>query len=178
MWVRIMVLYNKWFNGSTHLHERSSDERVRYKQLLWVNLCSHWVLLIKKNQKKSQTIVITWKLHRNCLNTMICITMDKLNWTNHGHTFPHIIYTLYSHLSRVIKHSEFLMIDLNLYNIIDLAYICFWRVTIRAILPGRVLARISTLPKISRFWLCLRAVYDIVSLCFRNALEVLWIKAI
>ncbi len=88
---------------------------------------------------------------------MICITMGKLNWSNHGHTFPHIIYTLYSHLSRVIKHSEFLMIDLNLYNIIDLAYICFCRVTIRAIFPGRVLARISTLPKISRFgFVCVR----------------------
>ncbi len=68
------------------------------------------------------------------------------------------------------------MIDLHLYNIIDLAYICFCRATIRAIFPGRILARISdhvsTLPKISRFWLCLRAVYDVVSLCFRNALVV------
>ncbi len=65
------------------------------------------------------------------------------------------------------------MIDLNLYNIIDLAYICFCRVNMRAIFPGHVLARISTLPKISRFWLCLRVVYDFGSLCFRNALEVL-----
>ncbi len=56
------------------------------------------------------------------------------------------------------------------------------RVNIRAIFPGRVLARISILPKISRFWLCLRAQTDGCmtskyhtdgSLCFQNALEVL-----
>ncbi len=35
------------------------------------------------------------------------------------------------------------------------------------------MARISILPKISRFWLCLCVVYDIGSLCFQNALEVL-----
>ncbi len=34
------------------------------------------------------------------------------------------------------------------------------RVTIGAIFPGRVLARISILPKISRIWLCLRVQTD------------------
>ncbi len=64
------------------------------------------------------------------------------------------------------------MIDLNLNNIIDLACVCFFWVTMRAIFPGRILARISTLLKISRFWICLHVVYDIGSLCFQNALEV------
>ncbi len=33
-------------------------------------------------------------------------------------------------------------------------------VTIRAIFPGRILARISILPKISRIWLCLHVQTD------------------
>ncbi len=44
--------------------------------------------------------------------------------------------------------------------------------TIRAIFPGRVLARISILPKISRIWLCLRVQTDRCMtrfLMFRNA---------
>ncbi len=55
----------------------------------------------------------------------------------------------------------------------------FVRVTIRAIFPRRV-ARISILPKISRFWLCVQTARCITSkyhtdgfLCFQNALEVL-----
>ncbi len=46
------------------------------------------------------------------------------------------------------------------------------RVTIRAIFPGCVLARISILPKISRIWLCLRVQTDRVwhrFLMFSNA---------
>ncbi len=43
------------------------------------------------------------------------------------------------------------MIDLNLYNIIDLAYIYFCRVTILAIFS---LARISTLPKTGTCKMC------------------------
>ncbi len=38
--------------------------------------------------------------------------------------------------------------------------ILYYRVTIRAIFPGRILARISILPKISRIWLCLRVQTD------------------
>ncbi len=55
----------------------------------------------------------------------------------------------------------FLSIFLKLYF-----YLYLSRVIIRAIFPGRVLVRISILPKISRFWLCLRAVYDIRFLMF------------
>ncbi len=51
----------------------------------------------------------------------------------------------------------------------------------------RVLVRISILPKISRFWLCLRVQTDRCmtskyhtdgSLCFQNALEVLWCQTL
>ncbi len=51
--------------------------------------------------------------------------------------------------------------------------------------PARVLARISILPKISRFWLCLRVQTDRSSkyhtdssLCFQNTLEVLWCQTL
>ncbi len=52
------------------------------------------------------------------------------------------------------------------------------RVTIRTIFPRCILSRISILPKISKIWLCLCVQtdvcrYDIGSLCFLNALEVL-----
>ncbi len=35
-----------------------------------------------------------------------------------------------------------------------------FRVTIRAIFPGRILGRISILPKLSRIWLCLHVQTD------------------
>ncbi len=61
------------------------------------------------------------------------------------------------------------------------------RVTICAIFLRHVLARISILPKISRFWLCLRVQTDRCMtskyhtdgcLCFQNALVVLWCQTL
>ncbi len=61
------------------------------------------------------------------------------------------------------------------------------RVTIRAIFHRRVLTRISILPKIYLFWLCLRVQTDRCmtskyhtdgSLCFQNALKVLWCQTL
>ncbi len=41
-------------------------------------------------------------------------------------------------------------------------FVCLmYRVTIRDTLPGRILARIYILPKISRIWLCLRVQTDL-----------------
>ncbi len=70
----------------------------------------------------------------------------------------------------------------------DESKLCLIRVTIRAIFTGRALARISILPKISRFWLFALCRSIVVwhyftraresradgSLCFRIALAVLW----
>ncbi len=63
--------------------------------------------------------------------------------------------------------------------------ICEWQLSDG--FPRRVLARISILPKISGFWLCLRVQTDRCmtskyhsdgSLCFQNALEVLWCQTL